>query len=175
MRLFVAAELPDALTEALSETSALLREHVRGRFVAPDLFHVTLAFLGEVAHGRVDEVVDCTRRACAGLAPFATMLGELGTFGRASSAVLWQGFATGRDDWDALALHVRRELRGSDVAFDGKGFLPHVTLMRRANVAAGVLPMPAVDAGEVGTVTLFLSDLSGERPHYEALERIELG
>lgn len=42
MRLFVTVELPEGALEALAETSALLRESVRGRFVASDSFHVTL-------------------------------------------------------------------------------------------------------------------------------------
>ena len=46
MRLFIAAELPENLLEALAETSARLRDTVKGRYVAPDSFHLTLAFLG---------------------------------------------------------------------------------------------------------------------------------
>ena len=174
MRLFVAAELPDAMLDALAETSACLREAVRGRFVGPDLFHVTLAFLGEVPAAQAQEVAGLVARACEGHAPFHTTFGGLGTFGRASSAVLWQGFAEGRAAWDSLARDVREELTSAGYSIDQKGFLPHVTLMRRADVARGVLPMPCVDGGEVNTVTLFSSDLSGERPRYEALERIAL-
>lgn len=174
MRLFVAAELPRALVDALSETSALLRSCVRGRYVGPDLFHVTLAFLGEVSVTQVDEVAGLVRVGCADAESFCTTLGELGTFGRASSAVLWQGFAEGRESWLSLAQGVRTALRGGGYAIDEKGFIPHVTLMRRANVAGGTLPMPCVERGTVRTVALFSSDLSGDRPRYEVLERVEL-
>lgn len=172
--MFVAAELPEALLDALYETSALLRSCVHGRYVGSDLFHVTLAFLGEVPAIQANDVADCVREGCRGIEPFSTTLGELGTFGRASSAVLWQGFAEGRDEWAALAHGVRAALRADGYAIDKKGFIPHVTLMRRADVAHGRLPMPCVDGGEVQTVTLFSSDLSGARPRYEALERVEL-
>ena len=57
MRVFVAAELPDEMYDALCETSALLRASVRGRYVAPDSFHVTLAFLGNVESWRIDDAV----------------------------------------------------------------------------------------------------------------------
>lgn len=174
MRLFVAAELPHACHDALCETSALLRSCVRGRYVGPDLFHVTLAFLGEVPQAQVDEVTNLVERACGEHTPFHTTLGGLGTFGRASAAVLWQGFSDGQSEWEALALDVRRELRAGDFAIDEKGFIPHVTLMRRADVSRGALPMPRVDGGEVTTVTVFSSDLSGDRPHYEAICRIGL-
>ena len=174
MRLFVAAEIPDGCYDALCETSAALRTFVRGRYVGPDLFHVTLAFLGEVSAARLGEVAYLMRKGCAEVAPFHTTLGGLGTFGRASSADLWQGFAEGRDEWDALAQGVRAALRDGGFDIDEKGFIPHVTLMRRADVAHGVLPMPCVDGGVVSSVALFSSDLSGDRPRYEALERVEL-
>jgi len=174
MRLFVAAELPDGLVDALAETSASLRATVRGSYVGPDRFHVTLAFLGDVPGACVPDVAEVVQSACIGHEPFVTSLGMLGTFGRASSAVLWQGFDKGRAQWDALAHDVRGELRRAGYWFDDKGFIPHVTLMHKANVAQGALPMPCADAGVVSLVTVFSSDLSGERPRYEALERIEL-
>ena len=174
MRLFVAAELSDELIDALADTSALLRDAVRGRFVAPDLFHVTLAFLGEVPAAQVDEVGMCVRSACEEVEPFATSLGPFGSFGRVSSAILWQGFSSGRDHWDFLAERVRAALREGGFSIDEKGFLPHVTLMRRADLTHGTLPMPCVARGSVDAVILFASDLSGERPRYKALERIDL-
>lgn len=174
MRLFVAAELPAELVDALAETSASLRATVRGNYVRPDLFHVTLAFLGDVPGMCVPDVAEAVQGACDNHEPFVTSLGALGTFGRASSAVLWQGFDKGRAQWDALARDVRGELRGAGYWLDDKGFIPHVTLMRKADVTHGVLPMPCADAGVVSVVTVFSSDLSGEHPRYEALERIEL-
>lgn len=169
MRLFVAATLPQGLIDALSETSALLRQTVRGRYVASDLFHVTLAFLGEVPAYQVPDVEQALEAATADFTSFQTMLGELGTFGRASNAILWQGFQQGRKEWVALAGDVRRCLGDAGFALDGKGFLPHVTLMRRADVSRGVLPMPCVRQGVIDAVTLYSSDLSGDRPQYEAL------
>lgn len=175
MRLFVAAELPDTLLYALSETSAQLRMSVSGRYVGLDSFHVTLAFLGEVLGFLINDVVGLVERACFGHKPFETSLAALGIFGSASDAVLWQGFDRGRETWDALARDVRAELRGNGFAIDEKGFIPHVTLMRRADLSDGVLPMPCVERGTIDTVTLFSSDLSGERPCYEALESVQLG
>ena len=174
MRLFVAAELPDELLDALSETSAILRDTVRGRYVGPDLFHVTLAFLGEVPQARVGEVADCVAAACEGHPSFQTCLGGLGTFGRRSSAVVWQGFCAGDDAWSSLAADVRSSLLDAGFSFDAKGFIPHVTLMRRANVDSGHVPMPQVARGVISSVALFSSDLTGPRPRYEVVDRFAL-
>ena len=175
MRLFVASELPQEMLDALSETSAALRASVRGRYCAPDLFHVTLAFLGELPSYEVSNVSDAVERACRGQSAFSTTLGALGTFGRSSSAVLWQGFADARQAWGELAGAVRDSLGAQGYSYDDKAFLPHVTLMRGADVSQGVLPMPQVARGAVRVVALLSSDLSGGHPRYEALARWELG
>lgn len=174
MRLFVAAELPDALMEALSETSALLRDHVPGRYVAPDSFHLTLAFLGEVPSACVNVACEALDEACALQPPISVVLGPLGSFGRARRATLWQGFARGVDELDGLAGDVRETLSDYGLAYDSTAFAPHVTLMRAADLTSGLLPMPVIERGVIDTVTLFSSDLSGDRPHYEPLHRATL-
>ena len=174
MRLFLAVELPQELREALSETSALLRDSVRGRYVAPDSLHVTLAFLGEVMWSEVETLVGLLETVAGRHHAFEAALGPLGTFGRARRATLWQGFVAGKDELCALAHDLRCELSYAGYAFDEKTFLPHVTLMRVADVTSGVLPMPVVASATVGRVSLFRSDLSGARPVYEALHTSDL-
>lgn len=174
MRLFIAADLPVALVEALSETSANLRDQVRGRYVAPDSFHVTLAFLGEVPGARVDDVCRALDEACAGQYAIPVALGPLGTFGRARRATLWQGFARGVDELSGLAGDVRELLSEWGFTYDPLAFSPHVTLMRNADVTGSELPMPQVETGLITSVTLYASDLSGKRPVYEPLHTVTL-
>ena len=173
MRLFVAAELPDGVLDALVETQAALRECVTGRYVAPDSLHVTLAFLGSVDASRVPAIADALDDACAGLASFNVTTTGLGSFGRRAQATLWQGFSTS-DEFTHLAQCVRKELTDRGFSFDSKTFLPHVTLMRKADIRSGVLPMPSIASGAISTVTLFKSDLSGPYPVYEPLHRVVL-
>ena len=173
MRLFIAAELPENLLEALAETSARLRGAVKGRYVAPDSFHVTLAFLGEVEASRIDAATDAVEAACQGFKAFDVALGPLGSFGKRSSATLWQGFAE-QGELPALASCVRDELRARGFTFDEKAFKAHITLMRKADLTSGALPMPAVGHGAAEQVTLFRSDLSGPRPVYEPLHIVRL-
>lgn len=173
MRLFVAAELPEEMLEALAETQAALRASVAGRYVAPDQFHVTLAFLGNVDAWCVNDATAALEQACAAHAPFEAQLADFGSFGRRKAATLWQGFAKSAT-FEALAQDVRSALAQASLTFDAKKFLPHVSLMRGANLAGGVLPMPVITSGVISTVTLFSSDLSGPRPVYSALHSIDL-
>ena len=174
MRLFVAAELPDRVFDALCETSAKLRDQVRGRYVAPDSFHVTLAFLGEVPGSRVSDACAALDEACMGQIPVKMVLGALGSFGRRRKATLWQGFAQGVDELAGIAGDVRETLATYGFTFDETAFVPHVTLMRAADISEGILPMPCVEQGTIDTISLFSSDLSGQRPRYEALHRVTL-
>ena len=109
MRLFIAAELPEPMLEALAETSALLRESVHGRFVAPDSYHVTLAFLGTVELYRTVEASEAIDAASRSLHAQTATFGDLGSFGRRASATLWQGFGNPGNLCEAAAL-VREEL-----------------------------------------------------------------
>lgn len=174
MRLFVAAELPETLYEALCETSAALRDQVRGRYVAPDSFHITLAFLGEVPGALLDNACEALDEACAGQPAIVATLGPLGSFGRAKRATLWQGFDRGVDELGGLAGDVRESLAVHGLTYDSAAFVPHVTLMRSVDLSGRSLPMPQVAKGSIDTVTLFQSDLSGDRPRYEALHSAAL-
>ena len=172
MRLFAAFELSEELMFALAETSALLRAQVRGRYVAPDSFHVTAAFLGDVPESGVGAIGDALVEACGAQGVFSAELGELGSFGRRAKATLWQGF---RDAgaMPALAGALRDALDVRGVPYDDKPFMPHVTLMRAADVRGGGLPMPLTMRGEVESLTLFRSDLSGAHTRYEPLYFVE--
>ncbi|MDO5117996.1 MAG: RNA 2',3'-cyclic phosphodiesterase [Eggerthellaceae bacterium] len=173
MRLFIAAELPDSIREALAETSAVLRDCVHGRFVASDSFHVTLAFLGEVPGARIPELQDALDVACASHRAFSAQLSELGCFGKRTKATLWQGFQD-QAPFASLATDVRSQLTRIGFEFDAKPFRPHITLMRAADLSSGVLPACCQAEGTISYITLFSSDLSGKRPIYTALHSVSL-
>lgn len=175
MRLFIAAELPEPLLDALVETQASLRDTLRGRYVAPDMLHLTLAFLGFVPGSLLGVATSALEAACAGVAPIEASLGELGRFGRPRKATLWQALRGG-EELASLAESVCVQLALRDLPFDEKDFRPHVTLMRAADLTAvESLPMPCVARGTIDTIALFSSDLSGEHPVYEPLHRVALG
>ena len=73
------------------------------------------------------------------------------------------------DALEGLAKRLRTGLSARGFSFDNKGFLAHMTLMRSADLTSGMLPMPLVARGDIDTVTLFKSDLSGPHPVYTPL------
>lgn len=70
MRCFIALKLPDAFKERLAEVPRRLDGLFPGaRWVRPESFHVTLAFLGEI-DGPALECAKLAVRAAAGAGPF---------------------------------------------------------------------------------------------------------
>lgn len=129
MSLFVAVEVPDAARSAVAEAVAPLREAApRLRWVDPQRYHLTLAFLGEVPDGRVAAVSAALGDVGAGASAFELALsGELGMFGR---RVLWAGVAASAP-LDDLAARVRKFVGGVVGLPDGdRPFTAHLTLAR---------------------------------------------
>ena len=173
MRLFIAIDLPESMMEALAETQAELCARIKGRYCAPNTFHVTLAFLGDVPTSRIPDIEDAMRAVAGRHKAFDARLGELGHFGKRREAVLWQGFADPKP-FEALACDLRTELANRAVDFDTKKPKAHITLMRRADLSSGELPMPACETGRIGSFTLYRSELTQDGPIYTALFTCEL-
>lgn len=117
------------MRSAVAEAVAPLREAApRLRWVAPDRYHLTLVFLGEVAGERVGAVAAALDAVGARLGPFELALsGEFGTFGR---RVLWAGLEES-EPLRLLALRVGQALRPVVAPPDGeRTFSAHLTLAR---------------------------------------------
>lgn len=162
------------MTEALAQTSAMLRESVRGKYVPPDSFHLTLAFLGEIPGSRLPALHAAVEEACHGARTCDCTLGDLGMFGRRNSATVWQGVEG--ECVTALAKSLRASLNTYGFDYDDTKFLPHVTLMRRANLdyPFTLLPSPETASGTIDTVIIYQSELDSERAHYTPLYDVAL-
>lgn len=141
MRLFVAVYPPPEALEHLAAAIAELRigeaaaAGTNVRIVARPLWHVTLAFLGEVDEDRLPGAtaamtagVDRWRHG-GGPAPALRLAGG-GRFGRGKFTILWVALAGDVAGLRSLAGAVRRELRRARLPFDRKPLRPHLTLAR---------------------------------------------
>ena len=181
MRCFIALEVPDAVRGRLEEAVAPLRgTHRELRFSAPSTWHVTLAFLGEVAVD-ADDIVDVCEPAMAAEETTAIAL-SLGSAGHFRRSVLWVGV----DDDPAGAVgelggRLQRALAEAGLPVDAKPVRPHLTLARprnrRQKIAPGIVDeIPAVAATWTATdVVLYRSHLGDGPARHEPLARIPLG
>jgi 2'-5' RNA ligase len=147
VRLFVAAypsiEALDDLERVVADlhVAQAVAEGVNARLSARALWHITLAFLGEVDDAMVAEAGRAIDRAAEPVHPCALRIAGGGHFGRNRFTLLWAGVGGDVAGLTRIARAVRRELRASRITFDEKRFNPHITLARPGDR----LPMGAVD------------------------------
>ncbi|MBV8202110.1 MAG: RNA 2',3'-cyclic phosphodiesterase [Acidobacteria bacterium] len=93
MRLFVAFEIPEPVRREVRRRVAGLRERLpRARWVNPDVLHLTLLFMGEVAPERVTALAGRLGEAFAPFPPMPLRLAGAGTFPAGRPArVAWIG------------------------------------------------------------------------------------
>jgi len=177
MRLFVGLAPSAAALDDLDAACAPLRLG-RGdlRWTSRELWHVTLAFLGEVSEDRLAGLLPRLERAARRHLAFGLRLAGAGAFpapGRAN--VLWGGLSGDRKALGDLAMSVAAGARrgGAPSPDEGRRYRPHVTLAR-CRVPADVRTIVAELSGyqgpvwTAGEIHLIRSTLGGE-VRYETL------
>lgn len=185
MRVFVAVETSVATRAALRALRAQLEPALssprpaRVTWVNPDLAHVTLRFVGEVADGLAPALVSALGPAIP-IAPFDVRFDRLGSFpGARRPQTIWLG-ASADSGLGVLAGLVNDRLTPLVGPGDARPFRAHVTVARvrdpggvrwpsiLATVAAEATITPVTD------VRLMRSALSPRGPIYTELARTAL-
>ncbi len=135
MRLFVAAYPPPEALDDLAycvDAMHISSAGVNARISARPLWHVTLAFLGELPDELTPEAERAIDRAAQRLAPIRPSLSFKGggRFGRGRFTLLWAALGGDVPALARVAEAVRGELRASRIPYDMKRFQPHLTLAR---------------------------------------------
>lgn len=172
MRAFIALELPDEFVYQTAELARYLSESIQGRFIPRSNYHLTLAFLGEVAEKDIASAITAMEDACEGIAAIPLISDGLGTFGKNRDATLWLGLKL-VPDLENLTTRLREGLIERDVLVDSKTFKPHITLARHAKIPRGedLIP-PFPQDSEATKLTLYMSKLGREGAEYKELHSI---
>jgi 2'-5' RNA ligase len=186
MRLFVAADLPDAVREAVAAEQKRIASSLRGgagalKWTKPEHSHLTLVFLGDVADLRVPDVVEAVNRDVE-LAPFDVTLESIGVFPpRGAPRVLWIGIGRGADALADLQRAIADRMAALGLPLEQRPFHAHLTLARwresrladRAR-AMRAAPREVVARARVDGATLYQSRLSPAGSTYVPLARANL-
>lgn len=131
-RLFVAVVPPPSVREAWDAFLEPRRDAgTELRWVQPESWHVTCAFMGSVADGAVDDLDEALAAVAARTAPFTLTVGGGGAFPDPDAAkVLWLGVTAGTQELGELAVRCRNAATGRGIEVDGGRFRPHVTVAR---------------------------------------------
>ncbi len=182
-RLFAAIPVPPGVAASLSD--ALPGGLPALRRVAPELLHVTLAFVGQVGEDRVSGVRAALAESVRGVPAFRVAFTGLALFPEhGPPRIVWAATDAGREI-ERTGAAVRRALDEHRIPFDRKPLRPHVTLARvrdgaRATDAAAIAE--AVAAARVPEGLAFAADalhlmesvLSRSGPRYSSIARVAL-
>ena len=188
MRLFVAAELSEAVVAAAMDCIGTMRARVarlaagsRITWITAERLHVTIRFIGHVSEAHAASILDALRSPL-NETPFNLRIGGVGTFPPTGSPrVVWAGVSEGRDRLVALEEVISGRLADVGVAREARPFNPHLTL-GRVREAAGLrsqallqgLADTVLGSTPLDAITLFESRLSAQGPQYQPLQRTPL-
>lgn len=157
MRLFIGISPDETVRAELARFSEEMRGKVPGRYAPPELYHLTLAFLGERDEADLLPLRSLLADTAALVPAFSITLSGTGTFGSERNAILYAAVSPCTGLY-ALAAKLRRKLEQAGEAFDSTPFTPHITLARKAVIPEGiVMERPAPLSFSIKGITLFHS------------------
>ena len=178
MRMFVALPLPEAVKDDLARFLEPRQEAGPDlRWTVPDQWHVTLAFLAEVAERNTDELFERLERAATRRKPLVLRVAGAGAFPHVGQAkVLWAGLEHDGEELTRLAGGVRAAAAKTGIRMDGARFHAHLTLARLARPSdvtrwLRVLEQYSGPPWQAREVALVASHL-GQGPHGRAVHDV---
>jgi 2'-5' RNA ligase len=184
----VAAEIDETARAACARVAEKLRaKGWPGRWVAPENYHLTVAFLGGVDEERVPDVIAALRgatalpdataggTAAAHAAAFDLPLDTVGAFPNVRKPrVAWVGPAVAVPAFSALCDAVRGPLATLGFTFEPHDDA-HVTLARsEGRFALPAVEPPRIAPQRVASLTLYESFTARTGARYEPVERFVL-
>jgi 2'-5' RNA ligase len=173
LRTFIAVELPAGIQNAISQSTAPLRNSLPKtliRWVVPQNVHLTLKFLGDVSSTTLEHLVAALKVEAAVHEMFTMSVGGLGAFPNPRRArVIWVGLEA-PPALEAIQRGVEAAAEKLGYSPEERPFSPHLTIGRVGqNVSASDLQrirtaLEATKVGVLGTfrveaVHIFKSDL----------------
>lgn len=187
MRMFVALVPPE---DAVEDLGAFLEPRREAgpelRWTAPEQWHVTLAFMAQVAEARLDDLQDRLERAARRRTPFSVTLAGGGAFPNSGRAkVIYTGVdaAEHAEELRRLATGARAAATKAGADAEGGRFHAHVTLARSRRPVEATRWLrvldgyrgPAWPAAEIALIASYLGEGPRKRPRYETVATFPLG
>lgn len=132
VRTFIAINLGSSLHRTLSEViDKFASSKASVRWVAPEIAHLTLKFLGNVEEARLPEVSATCRKAVEGFNPIELELRAVGCFPNMNRPrVVWLGIEKGKEPLKKLQKNVENELELIGFPKEEREFRAHLTIGR---------------------------------------------
>lgn len=181
LRTFIAIELSDEVKQTIQDVEDSLK--VLGcdiKWVRPEIAHLTLKFLGDVASDTIETIDRVLQESVQGLPPIQTQLTSLGIFPDIRRPrVLWIGLEDKEGRIKQLAESVETALGNIGFRKEEREFKPHITIGRLRSSKNAIqlaeairgFTVPAGRRQSIENITLFKSTLTPTGPIYEVLKK----
>jgi 2'-5' RNA ligase len=183
IRIFVAIEIPaniknglGLLIKSLSESSG----DARIRWVKTGSIHLTLKFIGDVAHGSVSKVTENIETVVSKRSKFKITVGGLGCFPNWNKPrVVWVGISEDSGKLTSLQKEIDLALEPLGIMSETRPFHAHLTVGRVKNPGDIGKRFSEMEIGAIGQVQvdefcLIRSDLRSDGAVYTNLATFEL-
>jgi 2'-5' RNA ligase len=132
LRIFIAINFPSSIKDTIANTAMDLKLHcLSGNFSQKNNYHITLAFIGEVAQKFVQKTIAAIDNI--DFYPFEINICGFGKFKKGTEAIYWMGMKK-TPELTRLQKDIADSLLENSIDIDTKSFKPHITLARRAVV-----------------------------------------
>ncbi len=180
-RLFVAAEIPEAIVEEIiSLRNEVFDATNRVKWEPKEKYHITLKFLGDTSDVLIPQIKESLSRTFETWHKVPTAFTRFGVFFRnGAPKILWAGFEPTED---LIGIHAEVEEALTEFGFDKekRRFHPHLTIAR----LKGFEPIEKINElrrlefskkpFEIGNIILFKSELKPSGSVYSEIENFEL-
>ena len=157
MRLFVAIKTDRTLNAALKNVSSSLKLFGNGSFCGEDMYHITLAFIGESDRlAEIKAVLDGVN-----VSPFDISLEGIGSFGSTYYVAV-----TPTTVLCDMQRELCKRLRKQGFDIENRPFKPHITLARRYKADMSPFVFVPQATQKVTEITLFESTCGVYKPLY---------
>jgi len=183
IRAFIAVDIPPLVRERIRSFQLPLRAIPADiKWVRPENMHVTLKFLGDIAAGRVPEILHAIQDIAVSRRPFRVSLCGTGAFPDGSRPrVLWIGIENGHAALSRLAESIEQKFAILGFEREKRAFSAHLTLGRVRSregftevIAAMERRVFQTDPYRIEDVVLYGSELKPSGPVYTELGRVQL-
>jgi 2'-5' RNA ligase len=181
LRLFVAADVPEAHREAVGAAVEAVRDPAwGGRWTSAASQHVTLKFLGWTPRKRLEAVSAALEVVARSHRRARVALGDVGAFPSLRRArVLWVGLEDQAGLLVSVAADLDRALEPLGCPVEQRAFTPHLTLARfkapaRLEGLVPARPWGRLEPFDIAAITLYRSRLHRAGARYEPLRSFGL-
>ncbi len=188
MRCFIAVDINRSIQNKMADLQDNLRQALGSKapdikWVAPDLIHVTLKFLGDVPDREIVPICRVAEEVATHHDPFELAIERVGHFRGKCARVLWAGVGAGHPALENLHNDLETRLDSIGWPPEGRRFSAHLTLCRTKSPSAGFelariySPWQDLDFGstDIDALIVYHSQLTKLGPIYTPMGRYPLG